>query len=318
VSSPDDHGGPGHSHGPRPGSAAAEHIKPLTIAVALTGSYMIVEFIAGLAVGSLALLSDAAHMATDVLGLALALAAIHLARRFRGGQRTYGLYRLEVLAAVINGLLLFGVGGYVLLEAARRLTDPPEVPGLTVAAIAAVGFLVNLIAFLLLRAGAKDSLNVRGAFLEVLADMLGSLGVVVAGLVQATTGWAYADPIIAALIGLLVLPRTYRLMRQALRILLEVAPPGVDVAAAQRRLIGLPGVTDVHDLHIWTVTDGIESASAHVVIDEDADWHAVLDLARAVLAAEYGVTHATIQVEPHDHSEARALDCGTDHPALPR
>lgn len=306
----------GHSHGPRPGSAAAEHLRPLTIAVALTGSYMVVELVGGLLSGSLALLSDAAHMATDVLGLSLALAAIQLGRRTRSVQRTFGLYRLEVLAAVINGLLLFGVGGYVLLEAARRLFDPPEVPGLTVAAIAAVGFLVNLVAFLLLRAGAKNSLNVRGAFLEVFADMLGSLGVIVAGIVQATTGWAYADPIIAALIGLLVLPRTYRLMRQALRILMEVAPPGVDVAAAQQQLAALPGVTDVHDLHIWTVTDGIESASVHVVIAQDTDWHAVLDSTREVLATGYGVTHATIQVEPHDHDEQDMTDCGTTAPAV--
>lgn len=305
----------GHSHGPRVGSAAAEHVRPLTIAFGLTATYMLVEVVGGLLTGSLALLSDAAHMATDVLGLGLALAAIQLNRRRRSAQRTYGLYRLEVLAAVINGLVLFGIGGYVLIEAARRFMDPPDVPGITVAVIAAVGFLINLIAFLLLRAGAKNSLNVRGAFLEVLADMLGSVGVIVAGIVQATTGWAYADPLIAALIGLFVLPRTYRLMRQALRILLEAAPPGVDVAQAQERLLGLPGVTAVHDLHIWTVTDGIESASVHVVIAEDADWHDVLDSARDVLAREYGVTHATIQVEPHDHNEPLDTDCGNELPA---
>ena len=296
----------GHSHGPRPGSAAAEHVRPLTIAFFLTAAYMVVEIVGGLASGSLALLSDAAHMATDVLGLGLALAAIQLSRRVRATQHTYGTYRLEVLAAVINGLLLFGVGAYVLYEAGRRLADPPELPGLTVAAIAAVGFAVNLVSFLILRAGSKTSLNIRGAFLEVLADMLGSLGVVAAGLVQYTTGWPYADPIIAALIGLMVLPRTFTLMRQAVRILMEVAPPGCDVAAAEARLASIPGVTSVHDLHIWTVTDGIESASAHIIIAEDGDWHGVLDRAREVLAAEYGVTHATIQVEPHDHTEQPA------------
>ncbi|MGI8536196.1 MAG: cation diffusion facilitator family transporter [Mycobacteriales bacterium] len=293
----------GHSHGPRPGTAAAEHLRPLTIAFSLTASYMLVEVVGGLLSGSLALLSDAAHMATDALGLGLALAAIQLGRRVRASQHTYGTYRLEVLAAVVNGMLLFGVGGYVLVEAARRLADPPEVPGFAVAGIATVGFFVNLVSFLLLRAGAKSSLNVRGAFLEVLADMLGSLGVVLAGLVQATTGWPYADPIIAALIGLMVLPRTYQLMRQAVRILMEVAPPGCDVASAGARLAGLPGVVSVHDLHIWTVTDGIESATAHVVVAQDADWHGVLDHSRQVLEEEYGVTHATIQVEPHDHEE---------------
>lgn len=296
----------GHDHGPRPGSAAGEHLRPLTIAFTLTAGYMLVEVVGGLVTGSLALLSDAAHMATDVLGLGLALAAIQLSRRPKASQQTYGTYRLEVLAAVVNGLLLFGVGGYVLLEAARRLSDPPEVPGLTVALIAIVGFLVNLVSFLLLRAGSKESLNVRGAFLEVLADMLGSLGVVLAGLVQYFTGWPYADPVIAALIGLMVLPRTYTLMRQAVRVLMEVAPPGVDVAEAEARLAALPGVTSVHDLHIWTVTDGIESASAHVVVTPEADWHGVLDQARELLAKEYGVTHATIQVEPHDHEEEPA------------
>lgn len=296
----------GHSPGPRPGSAAAEYLRPLTIAFSLTAAYMVVEVIGGLISGSLALLSDAAHMATDVLGLGLALAAIQLSRRVKATQRTYGTYRLEVLAAVINGLLLFGVGGYVLYEAARRLAEPPDVPGLTVALIALVGFVVNLVSFRLLRAGSKNSLNIRGAFLEVLADMLGSLGVVIAGLIQYTTGWPYADPIIAALIGLMVLPRTYTLMRQAVRILMEVAPPGCDVAAAEARLASLPGVASVHDLHIWTVTDGIESASAHVVVAKDADWHDVLDRGRTVLAEEYGVTHATIQVEPPDHQEQPA------------
>lgn len=298
--------GSGHSHGPRPGSAAAQHFRPLAIAFGLTGAYMLVELIAGVLTGSLALISDAAHMATDVLGIGLALAAIALGRRVQARQRTYGVYRLEVLAAVINGLLLFGVGAYVLVEAVRRLTDPPEVPGATIAVVAVIGLAVNVVAFLLLRAGAKTSLNVRGAFLEVVADMLGSVGVIVAGVVVATTGWPYADPIIGAAIGLFVLPRTYRLMRAAVRILMEVAPPGVDVEAAEERLGLVLGVASVHDLHIWTVTDGIESATAHVVIEPHADWHGVLDATRTVLAEEYGVTHATIQVEPHDHEEQPA------------
>jgi cobalt-zinc-cadmium efflux system protein len=269
---------------------------------------MLVELFGGLLTGSLALLSDAAHMATDVLGLGLALAAITLAQRPRDrtSQHTYGTYRLEVLAAVVNGLLLFGVGGYVLVEAVRRLTDPREVPGATVALIAAAGLVVNLIAMRLLRAGAEESINVRGAHLEVLADTLGSVAVIVAGIVTAATGWAYADPIVAAGVGLFVLPRTYHLMRQAVRILMEAAPPGVDVAAAHDELLGLPGVAAVHDLHIWTVTDGIESASAHIVIAPGADWHAVLDSSRHLLAHDFGVTHATIQVEPHDHEEASA------------
>lgn len=257
---------------------------------------MAAELVGGLVTGSLALLSDAAHMATDVLGLGLALAAITLAQsaRDRTGQNTYGTYRLEVLAAVVNGLLLFGVGAYVLVEAARRFAEPPAVPGTAVAVIAAGGLVVNLVSLRLLRAGSDESLNVRGARLEVLADTLGSIGVIAAGVITALTGWPYADPAVAAGIGLFVLPRTYRLMRQAVRVLMEAAPPGVDVGAAQRQLEALAGVTAVHDLHIWTVTDGIESASAHVVIAPDADWHAVLDDARQLLTDGFGVTHATI------------------------
>jgi len=301
----------GHAHGPRTraaGSAAARHRRPLAVAFGLTAVFMVAELVGGLVTGSLALLSDAAHMATDVLGLGLALAAITLAQRAsdRTGQNTYGTYRLEVLAAVVNGLLLFAVGTGVLVEAARRLAEPPDVPGAAVALIAAGGLAVNLVSLRLLRPGAHESLNVRGARLEVLADTLGSVGVLAAGVVTAVTGWPYADPLVAAGIGLLVLPRTYRLLRQSVRILMEAAPPGVDVAAAQRRLLALPGVTAVHDLHIWTVTDGMESASAHVVIAPGADWHAVLDDARHLLAHGFGVTHATIQVEPHDHTEAPA------------
>lgn len=301
--------GEGHSHAPRPGSAAGRHMRPLVWAFALTAAYMVVEVAVGLATGSLALLSDAAHMATDVLGLGLALAAVQLARRPAATQSTYGTYRLEVLAAVVNGLLLFAVGGYVLVEAVRRLANPPEVPGLTIAAVAAVGFGVNLVAFFLLRAGAKESLNLRGAFLEVLADMLGSLGVVAAGLVQVLTGWPYADPVAAAFVGLLVLPRTYRLLRSAVRILMESAPPGVNVAAAHADLARVAGVLAVHDLHIWTVTDGIESASAHLVVGDGADWHRVLDTSRSLLAECYGVTHTTLQLEPPDHGASTKPGC---------
>ncbi|MGQ0631535.1 MAG: cation diffusion facilitator family transporter [Sporichthyaceae bacterium] len=293
----------GHGHGPRIGSAAALHVRPLTIAFGLTASYMVIEFVAGFLTNSLALLSDAAHMATDVVGLGMALAAIQLAAHRRSSQHTYGLYRLEVLAALLNAVLLFGVGIYIFVEATRRFSDPPEIAGLQVALVAVVGLVVNVISLRLLRAGAKESLNVRAASLEVAVDALGSVGVLAAGAIQATTGWRYADPIIAVGIGLLVVPRTFRLLRQALRILLEAAPPGVDVAAAQRDLEALPGVTAVHDLHIWTVTDGIESASVHVVIAEDTDWHGVLDASRDLLATSYGVTHPTIQVEPHDHEE---------------
>lgn len=284
-------------------TASGRHRKPLMIAFTLTAGYMLVELVAGLAFNSLALLSDAAHMGTDVLGLGMALAAITLAARPTTSQRTYGAYRLEVLAALANGLLLFGVAGYVLYEAYRRLSEPPAVPGLPLLAVAAVGLVVNLISFWLLTAGSKESLNVRGAYLEVLGDLLGSVGVIVAGVIILTTGWRYADPLIGAGIGLFILPRTWQLTSQALRILMEVAPPGVDVDQVRERILALPGVDDVHDLHIWTVTSGLESATGHVVVSDDVDYHEVLDRVVALLAEDYRVTHATIQCEPVHHEE---------------
>jgi cation diffusion facilitator family transporter len=293
-----------HSHAAA-ATAGARHRGPLLIAFGLTAAYMVVELVTGIATGSLALLSDAAHMGTDVLGLGMALAAITLAQRPGSAQRTYGTYRLEVLAALANGLLLFGVAGYVLYEAWQRFSDPPAVPGLPLLVVACVGLVINLISFRLLAAGAKESLNLKGAYLEVLADMLGSVGVIVAAVIIYTTGWRYADPLIGAGIGLFILPRTFRLTAQAVRILMEVAPAGVDVQAVRAAILALPGVADVHDLHIWTVTSGMESASGHVVLSSGADLHEVLDRVTALLAQEYDVAHATIQCEPvehHDHA----------------
>ena len=294
--------GDGHSH-TSAATAGARHRKPLLIAFSLTASYMLVELIVGLTTGSLALLSDAAHMGTDVLGLGMALAAITLAQASSNPQRTFGTYRLEVLAALANGVLLFAVAGYVLYEAWQRFSSPPDVPGLPMLVVAVIGLIVNLISFRLLMAGAKESLNVKGAYLEVFADMLGSIGVIVAAIIIFTTGWPYADPIIGAAIGLFILPRTWKLMGQALRILMEVAPPGVDVDEVENRIKALPGVADVHDLHIWTVTSGLDTATGHVVLDEDAELHAVLDRVTALLADDYNVTHATIQCEHSSREE---------------
>lgn len=291
----------GHGHGH--GSAGARHRTPLAIAFGLTAAFMVVELTAGILTSSLALLSDAAHMGTDVLGLGMALAAITLANRPTTSQRTFGTYRLEVLAALANGLLLFGVAGYVLYEAYRRFSDPPEVPGVPMLVVALAGLVVNLVSLRLLTEGAKESLNVQGARLEVLGDLLGSVGVIVAGALIWTTGWRYADPLIGAAIGLFILPRTFRLTTQALRILMEVAPPGLDVEQVRRSILDLPGVADVHDLHVWTVTSGLDTATGHVVLDEGVDFHIVLDCVTALLEQEYAVTHATIQCEPAGHRE---------------
>ena len=264
---------------------------------------MLVEFIVGFAVNSLALISDAAHMGTDVLGLGMALAAITLANRPATTQRTYGLYRLEVLAALANGVLLFAVAGYVLFEAVQRFSEPPEIPGVPLLIVSTIGLVINLISFRLLMAGSKESLNVKGAYLEVLADLLGSVGVIVAAIVLLTTGWAYADPIIGVGIGLFILPRTWKLTRQALRILLEVAPPDIDMDELRAAVLAVDGVVEVHDLHVWTITSGMESASGHVVIAADRDYQSVLDSVLTVLRDRYHIEHATIQCEPSAFEE---------------
>lgn len=267
---------------------------------------MVAEIVGGIVTGSLALLSDAAHMGTDVLGIGMALAAVFLAARPPGKGRTYGTYRLEVLAALANAVLLFAVGIYILYEAVTRLSEPPEVPGFPVLVVAAIGLMVNLISFKLLRQGAAESLNVKGAYLEVVSDTLGSIGVIAAGAIIYLTGWTLADPIIAAGIGLFILPRTYKLGAEAVRILLEAAPPGIDVDAIRATLKAMAGVNDVHDLHIWTLTSGIEAASLHVVVEANVDPSSIVTAVTDLLKKDHGVAHVTVQAEPLGHEEGSA------------
>ncbi|MEV6619657.1 cation diffusion facilitator family transporter [Amycolatopsis sp. NPDC051106] len=295
--------GHGHGHGQAvaPASASGRYVRSLTIALGIGAGFMVLEFIVGFTTGSLALISDAAHMFTDVLGVGMALAAIILARRTGPTvSRTFGLYRAEVLAALANAVLLFGVAGYVLVEAVGRISDPPAVPGLPVLLAATAGLVANIVSFAVLRSGAKESLNVRGAYLEVLADLIGSVGVLLSGALTLLTGWRYADPIIGVAIGLFVLPRTWTLARRALRILFQHAPQGVDVGAINAELAALPGVADVHDLHVWTLTSGMEVASAHLTLAPPAQQSDVLTEAQNLLASRYAIEHATLQVEaPH-------------------
>lgn len=289
--------GAGHDHGA--GTAGQRHYGRLWIAFVLLAVFMVVEAVAALLTGSLALLSDAGHMFTDVLGIGMAIAAIAAGRRASDDpQRTFGLYRLEVLAALANAVLLAGVAGYVMVEAVRRIADPEPVPAVPMLLVAVAGLVANLVAFGLLRAGAKESLNVRGAYLEVLGDLLGSVGVIVAAMVIATTGWWYADPVVAVAVGALILPRTWRLARSALRVLVQVAPEHIDVSRVRARLAAVPGVCDVHDLHVWTLTPGMEVASAHLATVAGAEVGGVLRDARQALHEEFGIDHATLQVEP--------------------
>jgi cobalt-zinc-cadmium efflux system protein len=243
-------------------------------------------------------------MVTDVLGVGMALGAIVLARRSGPtSNRTFGFYRAEVLAVLGNALLLFGVAGYVLVSAIGRIGNPPEVSGLPVLLAASAGLIANLVSFFLLRSGAQDSLNVRGAYLEVLADLIGSVGVLVSGAVTLLTGWRYADLIIGVAIGLFVLPRTYVLAKQALRILFQHAPKGLDMDALTAELAALPGVADVHDLHVWTLTSGMEVASAHLTVTADAISAEVLDSAQMLLADKHSIEHATLQIEPRESTQ---------------
>ncbi|MCE6997933.1 cation diffusion facilitator family transporter [Saccharothrix sp. S26] len=291
----------GHGHGHGVSSGSAKHLGRLWVAFAIGAAFMALEFAVGVATGSLALISDAAHMLTDVLGVGMALAAIMLARRARtGGSRTFGLYRAEVLAALANAVLLFGVAGYVVYEAVGRFGNPPEVPGLPVVLAAGAGLVANVVSFFMLREGAKDSINVRGAYLEVLADLIGSVGVLISGAVTLLFGWRYADPIMGVAIGLFVLPRTYKLAASALRILFQHAPERLDVAEVQAALSRLPGVAEAHDLHVWTLTSGMEVASAHLTTLDHVDPAEVLRSAQALLAERYHIEHATLQVEPGD------------------
>jgi cobalt-zinc-cadmium efflux system protein len=274
-------------------------VRRLAISLGVLVAFLVLEVVVGFATSSLALLSDAGHMFTDVLGVGMALAAIAAASASRRtDRRTFGLYRAEVLAALANAVLLFGVAAWVLVEAVQRFTDPPEVPGLPLMLTAAAGLAANLVVFAMLRKGAQESLNVRGAYLEVLADTLGSVGVLLAGAVTLLFGWRYADPIVAIGIGFFVLPRTWSLARQAVRILVQAAPAHVDMAAIRSELLSLEGVQDVHDVHVWTLTSGMEVGSAHLTVDAECDPAVVLTDAQRLLADRHHLAHFTVQVEP--------------------
>lgn len=286
-----------HDHTVR---ASQRHLKPLTISFLLVVAFLIVEAVAGFWTGSLALISDAGHMATDALGLGMALAAIIAGNRPASARRTYGLYRIEILAALANAVLLFAVAGYVLYEAISRLSSPPEILSGPMIVVAIGGLIVNIIAWWLLRDGADESLNVEGAYVEVLADLVGSLGVLAGAIIIWLTDWTIVDPIVGAAIGVFILPRAWRLGRKALDILLQSAPERIDLEQLSTELAAIPNVVDVHHLHIWTLTSEMDVGTAHLMTFDGVDPHPVLDEARTILQ-QYGVEHATLQVEPESH-----------------
>ena len=296
----------GHGHTHAPGTAAAGQRGRLAVVLGLTLAVLVAEVIGAAVTGSLALLADAGHMATDAAGIALALGAVSLAQRAAGGRRTFGWQRLEILAAVANGLLLIAVAGYVLVQAVRRIGSPPEVDSAPMLVIAGVGLAVNLVALAVLHQGRTTSLNVRGAYLEVFADALGSVAVVVAALVIATTGWTHADTVASLLIGCLVLPRAWHLLREALDVLLEAAPRGVDLVQVRSHILGVDGVVGVHDLHAWTITSGLPVLSAHVVVTDEAldagHGGRVLDALCECLGEHFDMAHCTFQLESGTHA----------------
>lgn len=307
--------GPGHDHGHDHGlglaRAGERHRGRLIAAFAVIATFFVVQTIAAFATNSLALLSDSGHMLTDVIGIGMALAAISLATRFETRQataaststskHTFGLYRLEILAAFVNSLLLFVVAVWVIIEAIRRIGTEPEVLGAPMLVVALLGLVANLVAFALLRSGAKESINVEGAYLEVLADTVGSVGVIVAAILLQVFGLMWVDSVAGVLIGVWILPRTWRLGRRAVRILLQAAPEHLDLDQLAGELAAIDGVVGVHDLHVWTLTSEMDAASVHLVTTAGVDSHAVLDDARHCLAERHGITHGTFQVEPDDH-----------------
>jgi cobalt-zinc-cadmium efflux system protein len=279
------------------GTATGRHLSRLTWTLGLTGAFLVVEVIGGLWTGSLALLADAGHMLTDVGGLFLSLLAAWFAKKPPTPANTYGYYRMEILAALINGMVLFGVAGIILYEAYRRAWHPPEVLAGPMLGIAVLGLGVNLAAMWLLHGGAGESLNLRGAYLEVLGDALASVGVIGAAILIRTTGFVLADPIISAAIGLFILPRTWGLMRQAVHILMEGVPPHLNPAEIEAAMRTAHGVRAVHDLHVWTLTSGRDALSAHVLVEDLADGQHVLGDLRALLHERFAIEHVTIQLE---------------------
>jgi cobalt-zinc-cadmium efflux system protein len=291
-------------------TATGAHRKRLVVVLVITCAVLIAEVIGGLIAGSLALLADAGHMLTDSTGLILALIAASLATRAATARRTFGLQRAEVLAALGNALLLVGVAVWVLIEAVERLRNPAEIDGGLMLVVALVGVLANLAGLLVLRPAQAKSLNMRGAYLEVLGDLIGSLTVVAAAVLILITGWTPFDAIASLLIVVVIIPRAWSLLREVVDVLLEATPHGVDLSEVREHIKGVRGVVDVHDLHAWTITSGVPVLSAHVIVDQacinEGRSGEVLDRLGECLGGHFDVSHCTFQLEPVGHQEHEA------------
>ena len=299
----------GHDHWHGTG---VQHRGRLALVLALSLTVLVVEAVVAALTGSLALLADAGHMLGDSFGLVMALAAITVAQRGGGpgSRRSFGYQRTEILAAGLNGLILLGLATWIVISAVSRFGDAPELDGGLVLAAGAVGLAVNIVGLLLLRAGAEESLNVRGAYLEVVGDALGSVAVLVSATVILTAGFYAADAIASLVIAAMIVPRAVSLLRDVVEVLLESTPRHVDLDELREHIVGTPGVKDVHDLHVWTITSGMPVMSAHVVVDDDItgmdEAHAVLDRLRGCLAEHFDVEHSTFQIEPAGHEASES------------
>ena len=296
-------GGHVHGSGNGNGHAGARYRWRLAVSFTLAAGFFAVELTVGLLSGSLAVLSDAGHLAADVLTLGVALAATRIAtRKDTTGRRTFGSYRAEVFASGLAVLVMAGVSVYIAVEAITRIGKQPEVNGTPMVVVGAVGLVINVVGILLLRAGSTESLNVKGAYLEAVADAAGSLGVLAAGVLVTLTGQGWWDTVVALAIGVFVMARAIMLGREVIAVLGQHAPAGMDPNEITAALAAVPGVQQVHDLHVWTLTSGMHVASAHLVTANDAPTHSVLDAARQTLADRFALTHATLQVEPTSHT----------------
>jgi cobalt-zinc-cadmium efflux system protein len=286
--------------------------RALVLAIAITGAILLAEVVGGILTNSLALLADAGHMASDLGALGLSLAALWLASRPPSARRTYGFHRAEVLAALANSLALMAISGYVFWEASRRISDPPDVNSGPMLAVATVGLTANVASAAILSRHARSGLNMRAAFLHVIGDAAASVGVIVAGVIMLTTGQLIADPLISVFIGVLILVGAFRLTWETTQVLLETTPPGLSTGDIQQAMLDTRGVLAIHDLHVWTVTSGFISLSAHAETDQARDQHDILVDLRLLLARRFGIEHATIQLETSAlHQELEAC-CGVD------
>ena len=271
--------------------------KVLWMAFALTTTFLIAEAVAGWLLNSLALLSDAAHMFTDSAALGIALAAVRIARKPADRFRTYGYHRFEILAATFNALLLFGVAIYILYEAWQRFRSPVEVQSVGMMVVAGLGLIINFISIKLLSAGKDNSLNLKGAYLEVWSDLIGSVGVILGGIIIYFTGWAWVDTIVAVAIGLWVLPRTWILLKESLNLLLEGVPLDIDIEAVEKEILNQKGVVSLHDLHVWGITSGKNSLTAHILMDGTVESTEIIDVIQSSLSNKFAITHSTLQCE---------------------